>query len=46
MMCFVLADAALEKFGGDSMADVEGAWRRWMESIADLESHIPKGALS
>jgi chorismate synthase len=35
MMCLVLADAALEKFGGDSMAEVEAAWRRWTESVQE-----------
>ncbi len=33
MVCLVLADAVLEKFGGDSVAELEAAWRRWMESV-------------
>ncbi len=35
MVCLVLADAVLEKFGNDSMADVEDASRRWITSVAD-----------
>jgi hypothetical protein len=35
MLCWVLADAALEKFGGDSMADVEDSWTRWTAVVAD-----------
>jgi hypothetical protein len=34
MMCLVLADAFLEKFGGDSLAEIEGAWRRWTSGVA------------
>jgi chorismate synthase len=45
MMCFVLADAALEKFGGDTMADLESAYKAWTQSVAALEDHIPRGAL-
>jgi chorismate synthase len=33
MMCLVLADAVLEKFGSDSIADVEAAWRRWTDVV-------------
>ena len=35
MMCLILADAALEKFGSDSIADLEAAWRRWTITVAD-----------
>ena len=34
MVCLVLADAALEKFGGDSIADLEAAAARWTDSVA------------
>jgi chorismate synthase len=34
MMCIVLAGAVLEKFGGDSMPELEAAWQRWSETIA------------
>jgi chorismate synthase len=45
MLCLVLADAVLEKFGGDTMTDVESAYRQWAASVAELEDHIPRGAL-
>jgi chorismate synthase len=35
MVCLILADAALEKFGNDSMADVEAAAQRWIATVAD-----------
>jgi chorismate synthase len=35
MVCVVLADAVLEKFGGDSMADLEASWRRWKDTVAE-----------
>ena len=34
MVAFVLADAFLEKFGGDSMAEVERNYRSYMETLA------------
>jgi chorismate synthase len=35
MVCLILADAALEKFGNDSMADVEAASQRWIATVTD-----------
>ena len=35
MVCLVLADAVLEKFGGDSAGDLEAAWRRWTATVAE-----------
>jgi chorismate synthase len=34
MMCIVLAGAVLEKFGGDSVLEVESAWKRWTDIVA------------
>jgi chorismate synthase len=33
MVALVLADAFLEKFGGDSMAEIERNWRSYLESL-------------
>jgi chorismate synthase len=33
MVCFVLAGAVLEKFGGDSVAELEAAWQRWTSTL-------------
>lgn len=33
MVCLVLANAALEKFGGDSMADLRMAARNWQSTV-------------
>jgi chorismate synthase len=40
MLSLVLADALLEKFGGDSMADVEAACQRWSTSMKDIGSRF------
>jgi chorismate synthase len=43
MMCLILADAVLEKFGADSVAEIEAAWRRWKTT---LEARlVPSGNL-
>ena len=34
MMCFVLADAVLEKFGSDTIAAIRAAQERWNETVA------------
>jgi chorismate synthase len=34
MVCFVLADAVLEKFGGDSIEELDAAWRHWTATVA------------
>jgi chorismate synthase len=34
MVCLVLADAVLEKFGADSVTDIDAAWRRWTGALA------------
>ncbi len=34
MMALVLADAVLEKFGGDSVAEIDAAWHRYSASLA------------
>ncbi len=34
MVAIVLADAVLEKFGGDSVNELDAAWRRYAESLA------------
>jgi chorismate synthase len=34
-VAFVLADAWLEKFGADSVAEIDAAWQRWQASLAD-----------
>lgn len=34
MVCFALADAFLEKFGGDVVADIERNYRAWREQLA------------
>jgi chorismate synthase len=33
MVCLVLANAALEKFGGDSMEEIVSAWHRWQATL-------------
>jgi len=33
MVCLVLANAALEKFGGDSMEEIVSAWHRWQAML-------------
>jgi chorismate synthase len=35
MMCLVLADAVLEKFGSDSIAEIEAGYRRWTSAVAE-----------
>jgi chorismate synthase len=35
MVCLILADAVLEKFGGDSIADLEAAAGRWTQTVAE-----------
>lgn len=34
MVCLVLADAVLEKFGADSVTDIDAAWRHWTGALA------------
>jgi chorismate synthase len=34
MVALVLADAWLEKFGGDTIADIDAAWRHWTAGVA------------
>ena len=34
MVAFVLADAAVEKFGGDSIAELEASWRAFHDRTA------------
>jgi chorismate synthase len=34
MVCLVLADALLEKFGSDSVAEVDAAWQRYHDALA------------
>ena len=34
MVCLVLADALLEKFGSDTVAEVDAAWRRYQDALA------------
>jgi chorismate synthase len=41
MVCLVLAGALLEKFGGDSMAELEAAWARWTETVAARGAEPP-----
>ncbi|MBC7286766.1 MAG: chorismate synthase [Armatimonadetes bacterium] len=36
MMAIVLAEAALEKFGGDSVADFVGSWERYLERLREI----------
>ena len=43
MVCLVLANAALEKFGGDSMADVQGAAGTWQATVLARLTRTPKG---
>ena len=33
MVCFVLADAVLEKFAGDTLEDVRAAWQRYTQEV-------------
>jgi chorismate synthase len=33
-MCLVLADAVLEKYGGDTIHDLEQAWRAYHDRVA------------
>jgi chorismate synthase len=40
MVALVLADALVEKFGGDSIAELEGAMKAWAASMAD-RFHVP-----
>jgi chorismate synthase len=39
MVCLILADAVLEKFGNDSMADVQDAARRWTATVTSRLRH-------
>jgi chorismate synthase len=34
MVAIVLADAVVDKFGGDSVGEIEAAWKRWMASLS------------
>jgi chorismate synthase len=34
MAAIVLADALVEKFGGDSVGEIEAAWKRWTASLS------------
>jgi chorismate synthase len=36
MVALELARAFLEKFGGDSLADVEAAWRDWRVRVEEV----------
>jgi chorismate synthase len=40
MVALVLADALVEKFGGDSVAELEATMKAWSASIAD-RFHVP-----
>jgi len=42
MMALVLADAVLEKFGGDSVAELDAAWQRYTTEIAARLSSGPE----
>ena len=44
MVCLVLADAVLEKFGSDSIADIEAAWQRWTTTLAARLTHGGPGS--
>ena len=33
MVCLVLADAVLEKFGADTMAEIDTAWRHYASTL-------------
>jgi chorismate synthase len=41
MVCLVLCDAFLEKTGGDSMAEIERAFRAWQSDLAGRSAHPP-----
>jgi hypothetical protein len=34
MLALVLADAVLEKFGGDSVGELDAAWQRYADELA------------
>ena len=36
MVCFVLADALLEKFGSDSLADIKLAYEAYLRRIKEM----------
>jgi hypothetical protein len=36
MVCYVLADAMLEKFGGDSLSDMKGAYETYLRRIKEM----------
>jgi len=36
MVCFVLADALLEKFGSDSLADIKMAYEAYLRRIKEM----------
>jgi chorismate synthase len=42
MVCLVLADALLEKFGADSVADIEAAWRHYTGRLARRLAPAPE----
>ena len=44
VMCLVLADALLEKLGGDSVQELDAAWARLRASLADRLSRRPEPA--
>ena len=44
MLCLVLADALLEKFGADSVAEVDAAWERYRESLSSRLAARPEPA--
>jgi chorismate synthase len=43
-MCIVLAQALLEKLGGDSITELDGAWARWIASLTDRLARRPEPA--
>jgi chorismate synthase len=41
MLALVLADAVLEKFGGDSVGEIDAAWQRYRDELAARLSATP-----
>ena len=42
MVCLVLADALLEKFGGDTIAEIDAAWQRYRDSSRRSAADSPR----
>jgi chorismate synthase len=44
MVSLILADALLEKFGGDSVAEIDAAWERYQDALSARLAPRPEPA--